>query len=210
MSKQCRAGSGYDATFPCARKRLMLKQPLLRLLLVCAIVLAAHVAGAQESEYEKTLAQWKSYEDVGKWLDRNFVFDHGRLNTVLASTRAGGPGGLLAHKPATTFDEKRGYCTDSANFAMQALNRINPDYQAKLVFIKNRYGQPHHWVTGFMLNGKVMIMDYGAGPEWSAMRGLHGPYETLAQYQSFLRGLGIRQFDPESVEWRATFPGKED
>lgn len=188
----------------------MTKMRALRLLLICVTGLFATLAQAQDADYEKTVAQWKRYEDVGNWLERNFVFDHERLNAVIASTRADGPSGLLAHKPATTFIEKRGYCTDSANFATQALNRINPDYQARLVFIKNRYGQPHHWVTGFMLNGKIMVMDYGAAPEWSGMRGVHGPYESLDQYRAFLRGLGIRRFDPESVEWRPTFPGKED
>lgn len=117
---------------------------------------------------------------------------------------------LLARAPQSTFEGKTGYCTDSANFALQALNRINPEYQAKLIYIKNQYGQPHHWVTGFINDGKIMAMDYGAGPEWTGVNGVHGPYDSLEQYAEFLSSLRIRRFSPESVEWHPVFPGQQD
>lgn len=165
---------------------------------------------AQTTGFDAAVTQWTSYEDVARWLKQNFVFDKSRLDLIINRTRQAGPGGLLARAPQGTFESKTGYCTDSANFALQALNRINPAYQAKFIFIKNQYGQPHHWVTGFMNDGKIMVMDYGAGPEWTGVNGVHGPYESLEQYADFLRSLRIRHFAPESVEWRAVFPGQQD
>lgn len=167
-------------------------------------------AFAQDKDYEAAVSSWTSHEDVARWLEGNFVFDPGRLNVVLNRTRSSGPAGLLARKPSGTYEQKSGYCTDSANFARQALNAINPAYKAQFVFIKNQYGQPHHWVTGFVVNEKIMVMDYGAGPEWKAMKGVHGPYDSLEQYAEYLRSLNIKRFAPELVEWRSSFPGQED
>ena len=180
------------------------------LVLFWLALLQAGGAFAEDKGYEATVSQWKSYEDVARWLDGNFVFDSGRLNTIINRTRSSGPAGLLARNPGTTYEQKSGYCTDSANFARRALNQINPAYKAQFIFIKNRYGQPHHWVTGFMVNNKIMVMDYGAGPEWKAMKGVHGPYDSLEQYAAFLSSLNIRQFAPELVEWKPNFPGQED
>lgn len=184
---------------------------VMRLLLLFWLVLVqASGSFAQDKGYETAVSKWTSYEDVARWLDANFVFDSGRLDTVISRTRSSGPSGLLARKPNGTYEQKSGYCTDSANFARQALNTINPAYKAQFIFIKNQYGQPHHWVTGFVVNGKIMVMDYGPGPEWKSMKGIHGPYDSLEQYADYLRSLKIKRFTPELVEWRATFPGQED
>lgn len=184
---------------------------VIRLLALFGLVLAhSGSALAQDNGYEAVISQWKSHEDVARWLDGNFTFDSGRLNTILSRTRSNGASGLLARNPSATYEQKSGYCTDSANFARLALNRINPAYKAQFIFIKNRYGQPHHWVTGFTVNNKIMVMDYGAGPEWKAMKGVHGPYDSLDQYAAFLSSLNIRQFAPELVEWKPNFPGQED
>jgi hypothetical protein len=91
---------------------------------------------------------------------------------------------VLTRKAATLFSKHSGYCRDAASLAKDALSRINPEYQAKYVFIKNKFGQPNHWVTGFTANGKLFIMDYGAGPEWRVMIGVHGPYDSLDDYSS--------------------------
>jgi hypothetical protein len=180
------------------------------LVLFCLVSFQANSAFAEDNDYEEAVSRWASYEDVAKWLENNFVYDKDRLNVVINRTRSSGPSGLLARNPGVTYEQKRGYCTDSANFARHALNRINPAYKAQFVFIKNLYGQPHHWVTGFVVDGKIMVMDYGAGPEWEVMKGIHGPYDSLEQYAEYLRSLNIRRFTPELVEWRPNFPGQED
>jgi hypothetical protein len=177
---------------------------------LCLVLMSVSSAFAEEGGYEVATSGWTSYGDVAKWLESNFMYDSGRLQVVLDRTRSSGPAGLLARKPEITYQQKSGYCADSANFARQALNRIDPSYKARFVFIKNRYGQPHHWVTGFVVDGKIMVMDYGAGPEWKPMNGLHGPYDALEQYAEHLRSLNIRNFSPELVEWRQNFPGQED
>ena len=167
-------------------------------------------ASVQADAYGTTLATWTSYQDVADWLRSHFKFDHGRLNLILQRTRQNGPSGLLARSAGATFQTKSGYCTDSAAFAIQSLNQIHPGYNARYIFIKNRFGQPHHWVAGFMVDGKIMVLDYGASAEWAGMNGVHGPYDSLEQYAQYIGGLRIAKFSPESVEWRNVFPGQQD
>jgi len=186
-------------------------RPIIRFAALFLLLLTPfNSAMAQDASYEETLSKWRTYEDVARWLEGNYVFDPSRLNTVLSRTRSSGPSGLLARSAGGTYEQKSGYCTDAANFARQALNRIDPAYKAQFIFIKNQYGQPHHWVTGFTVKGKIMVMDYGAGPEWGSMKGVHGPYDSLDQYAEFLRSLNIKRFAPELVEWKPRFPGQED
>lgn len=171
---------------------------------------AGDTAGAQGASYEAAMATWTSYQDVAGWLRSHFKFDHARLNLILQRTRQNGPSGLLARSASATYQNPSGYCTDSAAFAIQSLNQIKPDYNARYIFIKNRFGQPHHWVAGFMVDGKIMVLDYGAAAEWAGMNGVHGPYDSLEQYAQFIAGLRIAKFSPESVEWRSVFPGQQD
>lgn len=182
------------------------KRSLLLSVLFLAVIGRSY---GQDMAYDIAVSKWTSYEDVAKWLDGNFSFDRDRLQTILGRVRQDGPIGLLARKPSKTYELRSGYCTDSAKLAIDALNKINPAYQARYIFIRNRAGQAQHWVTGFHVDGKIMVMDYGASPEWSAMRGVHGPYESLSRYADFLASLRIRGFAVESVEWR-NMPGQED
>jgi len=186
-------------------------KPARRNLLLGAALLLAFIgpSHSQDLAYDMAVSKWKSYEDVAQWLDGNFTFDRGRLQTILGRVRQSGPAGLLARKPSKTYELGSGYCTDSAKLAIDALNRINPAYQARYVFIRNQAGPAQHWVAGFHLDGKVMVMDYGASPEWSAMRGVHGPYASLSEYADFLASLRIRGFAVGTVEWR-DMPGQED
>lgn len=184
---------------------------LAKLLMVAAWMFQTGVvAAADDLSYASTVAQWKSYSDVADWLRSNFKFDPGRLNSILQRTRQNGPSGLLARSAEGTFKQKSGYCTDAAAFAIQSLNQLRPEYVAKYIFIKNRFGQPHHWVAGFMVDGKIMVIDYGAAAEWGGMNGVHGPYDSLDQYADFINSLRIARFAAESVEWRGVFPGQQD
>lgn len=167
-------------------------------------------AAVQGDAYESAVAGWTSYQDVADWLRTHFRYDRARLGDILARTRESGPAGLLARSAGGTYQLKSGYCTDAAAFAIQSLNRINPDYRARYIFIKNRNGQPHHWVAGFMVDGRIMVMDYGAAAEWGGMNGVHGPYDSLAQYGDFITSLRIARFAPEPPEWRDSFPGQQD
>jgi hypothetical protein len=159
--------------------------------------------------YKETVTEWNSYQDVAKWLNSNFYFDKDRQRTVSQRLKYQGPHGLLARKPEKLFKNSTGYCVDSANFAIKTLNVINPNYNARWVFIKNALGQRHHWVTAFDHNGKLYIMDYGAGNKWGAMKGTHGPYNSLSEYRDFMATLNIPGFKAEDVFFR-DMPGEED
>lgn len=159
--------------------------------------------------YHETVAQWRSHEDVARWLADHFVFDKARQVTVVRRLKSQGPAGLLVRSPEKLFADHTGYCVDSANFALQALNEIDFDYNARWVFIKNAAGDPNHWVTAFDYQGKLYIMDYGAGEKWKVMRGVHGPYDSLAQYQDYLESLNVPGFGVAEVRYRS-MPGKED
>jgi len=64
-------------------------------------------------------------------------------------------------------------------------------------------------VTGFYDGDKLYIMDYGTGPKWSAMKGIHGPYESLDDYKEFLDSLNLPALDVSKVFWR-DMPGQVD
>lgn len=181
--------------------------------LVIALTMLLTALGAvdarAESGYDAALQSWKDYRDVARWFDDNFTYDHNRLSQMLRQRNAGGAAALRTREPSKTFEIKSGYCTDAAGFAISALNRINPEYKAGYVFIRNGAGNVHHWVAGFHADGKIYVMDYGQGADWRMMRGVHGPYESLSEYQSFLAGLNVRNFSPVEVGWKE-FPGQVD
>jgi hypothetical protein len=134
-----------------------------------------------------------SYEEtVAEWFAGSFGYDRAKL----LSKRQ------IPQSPAETFRLKKGVCYDAANFTIDALNRIKPGYNAKVVYIKNRLGPPHHWVAAFTENGKLYILDYGASMKWSRMNGIHGPYESLKDYERFLSSLTIEGFILEYAVYR--------
>jgi len=150
------------------------------------------IAGAGDSAtYEQTVARWTSYKDVADWMHKEFTYDMGKSKMVH---------GWQPQTPEQSFKSKSGICQDGALFAKDALNRINPAYQAKIVFIKNRQGPPHHWVASFRVDGKLYIIDYAAGAHWRSIMGVHGPYDSLDDYRRFLSTLAISNFDCELVK----------
>lgn len=164
---------------------------------------------AQVSDYDDAVSKWTSYKNVGEWLSENFEFDKKRQRAIQKRLSQKGPEGLLVRNPASTFDDHNGFCGDSSNLAIDALNKIDPKYNAKWVFIKNGSGKPNHWAAGFTLEGKLYIMDYGTGPHWSKMKGIHGPYDSLREYADFLSSLTLKGFSVAEVKWRE-MPGQED
>ena len=182
---------------------------MIRILLLFIAAVAIPVQSFAAEDYYETVGQWDSYLDVANWLQHNFTFDKGRLDTIQRRLKSQGPAGLLVKAPEKLFAGSKGYCGDSANFALQALNEIDFDYNARWVFIKNSVGRPNHWVTAFDFEGKLYIMDYGSGEKWKAMQGVHGPYDSLSQYQDFLEGLRMPGFGVAEVRYR-NMPGAED
>lgn len=143
------------------------------------------------ADYEETVSRWTSCEDVADWFRANFVFYCDRNY----------PGRRL-QSPGETFKYKRGACYDAAKFAIETLNKINPDYVATAVFVKNKAGSFHHWAAAFKQNDGLYVMDYGASTKWMSMIGVHGPYDSLRDYETFLSSLNIEGFAVDSVEYR--------
>ena len=182
---------------------------LLSMLLGAVMLVISSSGFANGGAYEQAVSTWQSHEDVGKWLNRHFSFDKERQNTIQQRLKSEGPSGLLVRAPDKLFENSKGYCGDSANFALTSLNRIDPKYNARWVFVENAKGRPNHWVTAFDHKGKLYIMDYGAGDKWQAMHGVHGPYDSLDEYRSFLASLSVPGFGVGKVAFRE-MPGKED
>lgn len=164
---------------------------------------------ADNGAYRDSVSTWQSHEDVGRWLEDHFVFDNSRQKTIQRRLKSQGPSGLLVRSPEKLFTEKKGYCADSANFVLNSLNEIDPAYNPRWVFVKNAAGRPNHWVTAFDYEGKLYVMDYGAGKKWKAMNGLHGPYDSLSEYSDFLAALNLKGFKVGDVRYR-NMPGVED
>jgi hypothetical protein len=174
--------------------KFALRNLLLISILLCILIISfgsVGECGEAQSDYYATVAQWKSYKDVYSWLEKNFSYDYERKGHYKEPL-----------SPAEMFRLKKGACFDSANFVIDALNRINPEYKARPVFIKNKSGPPHHWVTAFTTDGKLFIMDYGTSEHWGSMKGIHGPYKSLSDYQDFLSSLRIKGFSVEYVMYR--------
>ena len=184
---------------------MKVKSIVLGTLLLCFSV----IGFAGEKSYEDSVSSWQSYKDVGDWLKDNFSFDNSRQVIIQKRLKSQGPSGLLVRRPEKLYKSKRGYCADAAYFSIKTLNKIDPAYNARWVFIWNKKGNPHHWVAAFDYEGKLYIMDYGTGKKWSSMQGIHGPYNSLDEYQDFLASLRIPGFEVDSVYFR-DMPGNED
>jgi len=174
----------------CAFKKWLLFPVILSLLTVFPALQG--VCGEANADYEATVAKWTSYKDVYNWLENNFDYDYGRKGRY----------GKEPLSPAEMFRLKKGACYDSANFVIDALNKINPQYKARAVFIKNKLGPPHHWVTAFTADGNLFVMDYGTSAVWGAMRGIHGPYKLLGDYEDFLFSLRVKGFSVDNVMYK--------
>ena len=178
-----------------------------------AIAITLGFTGCADTKpYPQTLKSWKSYKDVATYMQGNFRFDTSRQGEFLKDLRKykkQNSGNMydftvseLSLKPIETYKRGGGFCGDAETLIKDSLNKINPDYNAKTIFISNAYGTPHHWVTGFYVDGKLHVMDYGAGPHWSSMMGTHGPYNSLDEYGEFLKSLDAKGFKFDFLRWR--------
>ena len=178
-------------------------------IMAIALLFSLHLV-AVGSEYQFAASKWKSYKDVAEWLDSNFDFDRSRQKTIRKRLKQQGPEGLLVRNVESLYESRSGYCADSANFTIESLNKINPDYKADWIFIDNAVERkPNHWVAGFYVDGKLYIMDYGTGSKWEDMQGVHGPYNSLDEYEVFLSSLDMPGFSVAEVRWRE-MPGEWD
>jgi hypothetical protein len=132
--------------------------------------------------YEESVSEWKSYKDVAKWMDRYFYYDTKRLLDGLEMYSSGKL--LIPRPPEETFELQAGVCHDAAFFAKETLNRINPAYQAEIVFMEFQKDiLPCHFVCSFKKNNKMYIMDYGTPTR--SVAGVFGPFSSLKRYKEY-------------------------
>ncbi len=129
-----------------------------------------------QKTYEETVSEWKSDEDLVRWMENDFSFDKERYEKFKGTLPVPRP-------PQETFQRKSGIYIDAAMFSKETLNRINPSYQAQIVIlIMRRYGF-NHYACSFRKAGKLFIMDYGT--PYEEITGVHGPYRSLEEYKEF-------------------------
>jgi len=151
----------------------------LKFLLLFSLILFG-CATVPVKTYEETVSQWKSYKDVAKWMSWHFSYDMKRLKEGIEKHTYDNP--MAVRTPEETFRLKSGVCFDGARFVKETLNRIDPSYEAEIVFI-DREGLVDHYVCSFKKDGKLFIMDYSTSVRnWI---GIHGPYNSLEEYKKF-------------------------
>lgn len=161
------------------RKSKMKKSLLLAMVLGLLVSGCAHLSPEYtQNAYEKAVSGWTSYKDVETWMRDVFKYDHGRLRDILQTH------GGTVYTARVTFKVQGGVCWDGARFIKETLDRINPGYEAQIVYIDKRGRDIEHYVGSFKLNGKLYIMDYAT--VHGLMRGTHGPYNSLKDYETFI------------------------
>jgi hypothetical protein len=168
-----------------------------KIAIIIFVILTFGVSIAFAETYEEWISTCKDYKDVAKWMKKNFLYDNSKLKDCL------GRKGTLCevYSPEITFNKKSGVCFDAAVFAKWSLNRINPDYKAELI---NLYPgtYPDHYVTGFYVDGKLFVLDYGL-PFGRNQSGTWGPFENLDNYVKdvYFRWSGHRQLKKYCFGW---------
>ena len=126
--------------------------------------------------YDETVSEWKSYQDLVKWMERDFSFDMERYKKFEGTLP-------IPRTPEETLHLKSGIYIDAASFLKKTLNLINPSYKAQIVVIIVRPYAFNHYVCSFKKEGKLFIMDYGT--PYREVTGFHGPYNSLLEYKKF-------------------------
>ncbi len=131
---------------------------------------------ALAKSYDATLSKWKSYEDLVKWLEKDFALDMERYKKFEGTLPA-------PRTPGETLRLKSGIYIDVAMFSKETLNRLNPSYKAQVAVLIMRPSRFNHYVCAFKKDGKLFIMDYGT--PYQQTTGVHGPYRSLEEYKIF-------------------------
>jgi len=126
--------------------------------------------------YAETVSQWKSYQDLVRWMEKEFSLDLDRFKRYEGKFPP-------PRTPEETFHLRSGIYVDATVLAKETLNRINPSYKAKIVVIIMRPYGYNHYVCSFRDGGKIWIMDYGT--PYREVTGLLGPYNSLQEYRVF-------------------------
>lgn len=126
--------------------------------------------------FTDAISQWKSDQDLVKWMEREFSFDAERYKKFKGTLP-------VPRTPEETFQYKSGIYIDAVEFSKKTLNQINPSYKAQTVVIFVRPNVFNHYVCSFEKEGHLFIIDYGT--PYKEITGVHGPYHSLEEYKKF-------------------------
>jgi hypothetical protein len=126
--------------------------------------------------YTEATSEWKSYQDLVKWMEEDFSFDAARYKTFEGTLP-------IPRTPEETFQLKSGIYIDAVEFSKKTLNQINPSYKAQTVVILVRPNVFNHYVCAFKKDGELFVLDYGT--PYKEITGVHGPYSSLDEYKRF-------------------------
>ncbi len=147
---------------------------------------------ASEKSYVKKVTHWKSYEDLVRWMEKDFSVDMERYKKFEGTLP-------VPRAPRETFQLKSGIYIDAAVFAEESLNRIDPSYKAQVVVLITRPSGLNHYVCSFKKEGKIFIMDYGT--PYKELTGLRGPYASLEGYKKFYEENHPRKIRVEAITY---------
>ena len=139
---------------------------------------AAPVKTTPEKTYDETVSEWKSCQDLTKWMKNDFSFDKKRYEEFKGTLP-------VPRSPRETFQLQSGIYIDAAFFLKETLNRVNPSYEARIVVLIFRPYGFNHYVCSFKEGGKLFIMDYGT--PYPEVTGVHGPFHSLEEYKIFYK-----------------------
>jgi len=167
------------------RDYLHSKKILLFLIFFFSVFVFLSCASIPLKSYDEQVSQWTSYKDVQIWMENYFTYSISKLKEGMANFKPGQPLPIPINTPRQTYEERTGVCYDAALFAKETLNRIDPSYEAEIVFIERRpYFESNHVVCSLKIDGKLYIMDYGV-PKKTMRRGVFGPFSSLEEYGDF-------------------------
>jgi len=126
--------------------------------------------------YTEATSQWKSHQDLVKWMERDFSLDVERYKRFEGTLP-------IPRTPEETFQLKSGIYIDAVEFSKKTLNQINPSYKAQTAVILVRPNVFNHYVCAFKKDGKLFVLDYGT--PYKEITGVHGPYNSLDEYKRF-------------------------
>ncbi len=126
--------------------------------------------------HAETIPDWKSYQDLVRWMEKDFTFDAERYKKFQGTLP-------VPRTPEETFQLRSGIYIDAVEFSKKTLNQINPSYKSQTAIIIVRPNVFNHYVCVFKKDGKLFVLDYGT--PYREITGVHGPYNSLDEYKRF-------------------------
>lgn len=154
--------------------------------------------------YDQALSNWKTAEDINRWVAGSFVYDRARA-IKLSSNRKNKKKGISIYKPSDFFVTKAGICVDLARFGVETLKKIDPNSDPNYLMIEfdpiqiNGNTFRLHWLVSFKKDGKKYFFCDSKRPGFIA-----GPYNNtqafINEYQPYRNRKIVAHRELESYQ----------